>query len=91
MTEIKKGSLDVDVPEVPQVSQESEGEAVDPLVVEVTADDVLRVAKEYLDPAEMVIVIAGDYGAIRDGLDGLGMGSVILLTDSRELDSPPQS
>ena len=60
-------------------------------VMEVTAQDVRRVAAEYLDPAEMVIVIAGDYSAIREGLDGLGLGSVTLMTDPTVMDDSPQS
>lgn len=39
VTEIKKGTLDVDVPEVPQASEQSLAEGTEPLVVEVTADD----------------------------------------------------
>ena len=39
VTEIKKGSLDVDVPQVPQASQSEPAEALEPLVVEVTAGD----------------------------------------------------
>ena len=43
-------------------------------VIEVTAEDVRRVAVEYLDPDEMVVVIAGDRAAIQEGLEGLGVG-----------------
>lgn len=60
-------------------------------VVEVTAEDVQRVAAEYLDPTEMVIVIAGDHSVIREGLDGLGLGSVTLMTDPTVMDDAPQS
>ncbi len=55
-------------------------------VMEVTAEDVRRVAGQYLDPVGMVIVIAGDHSAIREGLDGLGLGSVTLITDPTVMD-----
>ncbi len=60
-------------------------------VMEVTAEDVWRVAGEYLDPDEMVIVIAGDHSVIREGLEGLGLGSVTLMTDPTVMDDAPQS
>ena len=58
-------------------------------VMEVTAEDVRRVAVEYLDPDEMVIVIAGDRAAIQEGLERLGLGSVTLLTDPTMMDDAP--
>ena len=42
----------------------------------VTADDVHRVARTYLDPAAWAIVIAGDRSAIEAKLRGLGVGEV---------------
>ena len=60
-------------------------------VMEVTAEDIRRVATQFLDPGEMVIVIAGDYSAIQKGLDGLGLGSVTLMTDPTVMDDAPQS
>ena len=59
-------------------------------VTEVTPEDVRRVAGEYLDPDDMVIVIAGDSDAIHEGLQGLGFGSVTLLTDPTVMDDDPQ-
>ena len=44
----------------------------------VTADDVQRVARTYLDPAQWSIVIAGDRAAIEDKLRALGIGDVVL-------------
>ena len=67
---------------------EAAGGAPNGSTMEVTAEDVLRVASEYLDPAEMVIVIAGDHSVIREGL---GLGSVTLITDTTVMDDPPQS
>ena len=60
-------------------------------VMEVTTDDVRRVAGEYLDPDDMIIVIAGDHSSIREGLEGLGLGSVTLLTDPTVMDDAPPS
>ncbi|HEX6589739.1 MAG TPA: pitrilysin family protein [Longimicrobiales bacterium] len=42
----------------------------------VTADDVHRVARTYLDPAHWAIVIAGDRAVIEDRLRALGIGDV---------------
>ena len=39
-----------------------------------TADDVRRVAAQYLDPEHLVIVIAGDRKTIEPGLRALGLG-----------------
>jgi predicted Zn-dependent peptidase len=38
----------------------------------VTADDVQRVAKKYLDPATMQVVAVGDAGKIKAGLEKFG-------------------
>lgn len=46
VTEIKKGSLDVDVPQVPQVSQESDEASAEPILIEVSADDQVYVSGE---------------------------------------------
>lgn len=42
----------------------------------VTAEDVQRVARTYLDPSRWAIVIAGDRSAIEAPLRGLGIGDV---------------
>jgi zinc protease len=47
-----------------------------PQVRAVTAEDVRRVARQYLDPAAMSIVIAGDHAAIEAPLAALGAGPV---------------
>jgi len=53
VTELKKGTLQVDVPEVPAVDPRGE-EAAAPIVVEVTADDRIFVAsREAKDAAEL--------------------------------------
>ena len=47
----------------------------------VTLDDVNRVAKQYLDPSKMAIVIVGDRKVIEPGLKELGFGITILDAD----------
>ena len=58
-------------------------------VLAVTAGDVRRVAREYLDPDEMVVVVAGDHAAIRGGLEELGWGAVTLIPEPTVTDAPP--
>jgi predicted Zn-dependent peptidase len=45
----------------------------------VSIADVRRVAKKYLNPASMNIVIVGDVASIKDGLEKLGYGKVQIL------------
>ena len=47
----------------------------------VTLDEVNRVAKQYLDPAKMAIVIVGDRKVIEPGLKELGYPITILDAD----------
>lgn len=44
----------------------------------VTAQDVKRVAEKCIDPDNMLIVIVGDVGSIRGGLEKLGHGAVVI-------------
>lgn len=44
----------------------------------VTIDDVNRVAKQYLDPSKMAIVIVGDRKVVEPGLKELGYGITLL-------------
>jgi zinc protease len=56
-------------------------------VSSVTREDVLRVARRYLDPSEMVILIVGDRASIEPGLrslDAVGPSITILDADGRE-------
>ena len=41
-----------------------------------TAADVLRVAREHLQPERMVSVVVGDRAKVEDSLKALGMGPV---------------
>ena len=47
----------------------------------VTLDDVNRVARQYLDPSKMAIVIVGDRKVVEPGLKELGYGITILDID----------
>lgn len=49
----------------------------------VTIEDVDRVAKKYLDPSKMAIVIVGDRKAIEPGLKQLGYSITILDTEGK--------
>ncbi|MFN0141103.1 MAG: M16 family metallopeptidase [Pyrinomonadaceae bacterium] len=51
----------------------------------VTLDDVNRVARQYLDPSKMAIVIVGDRKVIEPGLKELGMPITILDADGNVL------
>ncbi len=53
----------------------------------VTIDDVNRVARQYLDPSRMAIVIVGDRKVIEPGLKELGMPITILDTDGNALET----
>ncbi|HYY58024.1 MAG TPA: pitrilysin family protein, partial [Pyrinomonadaceae bacterium] len=55
----------------------------------VTREDVLRVARQYLDPAKMVVLVVGDRASIESGLrslDGVGPAITLLDTDGEELE-----
>jgi hypothetical protein len=51
-----------------------------PTVEAVTADEVIRVAAAYLDPARMTTLVVGDLDAIADGLAGLSLGEPLILS-----------
>ena len=53
----------------------------------VTLDDVNRVARQYLDPEKMAIVIVGDRKVIEPGLKELGYGITILDTEGNALET----
>jgi zinc protease len=55
-------------------------------VLAVTAGDVRRVARAYLDPARMDVVVVGDISAIRPGIEALGLGPISVRgLDGRKL------
>jgi len=49
-----------------------------PRIGAVTAEDVQRVARQYLDPDHLAIVVVGDRSRIASGLDALHEGPVVL-------------
>ena len=57
----------------------------------VTLDDVNRVAKQYLDPQHMAIVIVGDRSVIEPGLKELGYPITLLDTEGNTIaaQAPP--
>lgn len=57
----------------------------------VTVEDVNRVAKQYLDPAKMAIVIVGDRKVIEPGLKELGYGITILDTEGNAMETEAAS
>jgi predicted Zn-dependent peptidase len=50
-----------------------------PKVNAVTADDVTRVARRYLDPARMLTLVVGDHQAIGESLETLRLGQPVML------------
>ena len=59
-------------------------------VLAVTMDDVYRVAREYVDPDNIAIIIVGDREAIEPGLRALALGDIELLTVEDVLGPAPQ-
>jgi zinc protease len=51
-----------------------------PRVEAVGADDVLRAARQYLDPRRLTTLVVGDYTAIAESLGSLGLGEPKLIT-----------
>ena len=45
-------------------------------ILAVTQDDVQRVARNYVVPGEMAIIVVGDRETIEDGIRGLGLGAI---------------
>ena len=50
-----------------------------PKVNAVTADEVMRVATEYLDSERLTTLIVGDHSAIAESLSGVGLGAIDVL------------
>lgn len=44
----------------------------------VTQEDVQRVARQYVDPANVVVVVVGDRKSIEPGIRALGLGTVVV-------------
>jgi zinc protease len=50
-----------------------------PKVNAVEATDVVRVARQYVDPAQAITLVVGDHQAIGDSLNALGLGALQML------------
>jgi len=59
-------------------------------VLAVTMDDVYRVAREYVDPEHIVIVIVGDLEKIEAGIRALALGDIQILTVEDVLGPAPE-
>jgi len=55
----------------------------------VTQQDVQRVAEEYINPSAVAVVVVGDKKSIEEGLRGLKLGSVEVLSIQDVLGPPP--
>jgi zinc protease len=60
-----------------------------PHILAVTKEDVHRVAKKYIDPEKMAIVIAGDQKQIESGIKALNLGPIRNLTIDDVLGKAP--
>lgn len=54
----------------------------------VTAADVERVAREYLSPSTVAVVVVGDRAVIEPGLRALGLGPINVLSPDEVFDEP---
>lgn len=58
-------------------------------ILAVTKDDVVRVAKKYIDPEKIAIVVVGDTKKIEKGIADLKLGPIEHLTIEDVLGKPP--
>jgi len=58
-------------------------------ILAVTKDEVLRVAKKYLDPEKVAIIVVGDRNAIEKGVRALNLGPMQVMTVEQVLGKPP--
>lgn len=59
-------------------------------VLEVTGDDVLRVARRYVEPERVEIIVVGDRSKIEQGIRELDLGPVRALSVEDVLGPPPE-
>ncbi|MGH7566615.1 MAG: M16 family metallopeptidase [Gemmatimonadota bacterium] len=59
-------------------------------IMAVTSDDVERVARRYLDPDRVAIIVVGDRAAIEPGIRALNLGTVHTATIADVLGPAPQ-
>jgi zinc protease len=58
-------------------------------VLAVTAADVARVARQYVDPANLAIIVVGDRAAVEEQIRQQDLGTIRLLTVEDVLGPPP--
>ena len=58
-------------------------------VMQVTKADVERVARKYIDPERLAIIVVGDRAKVEQGVRALGLGTVRLLTVDDVLGKAP--
>jgi len=58
-------------------------------VMQVTKADIERVAKKYIDPAKVAIIVVGDRAQVEQGIRGLKLGQTRLLTIDDVLGKAP--
>ncbi|MDL1893031.1 insulinase family protein, partial [Sphingobacteriales bacterium CHB3] len=58
-------------------------------ILAVTKDDVVRVAKKYVDPDKIAIVVVGDMSKVEAGIIALNLGPIEKLTIEEVLGSKP--
>ncbi len=59
-------------------------------ILAVTQEDVQRVAKKYIDPEKVAIILVGDRAKIEKGVRVLNLGTMQLLTIEQVLGKPPK-
>jgi zinc protease len=59
-------------------------------VLAVTAEDVSRVAREYIDPDNVAIFVVGDRRLVEPQIRALGLGEVRILEIADVLGAPPE-
>lgn len=60
-----------------------------PRILSVTREDVERVARTYIDPEKIAIVVVGDRKKVEKGIAGLGLGQITNLSIEDVLGKPP--
>ncbi len=59
-------------------------------IMEVTAEDVRRVAKKYIDTGDLAIIVVGDKGKIQKGIQGTKIGKIINMVPTDVLGPMPK-
>ncbi len=54
-----------------------------------TREDVLRVARRYVDPVRMAVIVVGDREKVGASVEALGLGDLRALTVADVLGPPP--